>query len=55
VGWGKQPRHLKDAKEEVMAVAFSPDGKYLAASDWGHRITLWDWRAAGALTEGGPP
>nr|WSY52851.1 hypothetical protein OG999_23860 [Streptomyces sp. NBC_00886] len=32
-----------------MALAFSPDGQYLAAGDQSGRVTLWDGRAAHRL------
>ncbi|MEU4038947.1 nSTAND1 domain-containing NTPase [Streptomyces collinus] len=37
------------AQDSTMALAFSPDGRHLAAGDRSGRVTLWDGRAAHRL------
>ena len=46
--WGNSVQTLEGHEDFVSAIAFSPDGKFLATGSWDARVRLWD-RATGAL------
>lgn len=39
---GKELQSFKGPERDVSSVAFSPDGKYLAAGSWDGKVYLWD-------------
>lgn len=46
--WGNSVQTLEGHEDCVTAIAFSPDGKYLASGSWDAKVRLWDL-ATGAL------